>query len=262
MELTYCGCAGLVFKSGSSSIAFDPFGGYPYKKAALSASLEVLSKELEAVQAVFVTHGHLDHILHIPLLFEDHGALIYATKTPGKTLLKHGLDKQKLVEIQAGETLFCGAFRVLSWHAKHCRFDLRLILKTVFCRRFFSHPWHLIKLLGDSLRYPENNEILFYELQAEGLRIQVMGSLNLDENIVYPTAADYLILPYQGRSDLAAYALGIVRRLKPKAVLLDHYDDSFPPLSAAIDPAEFIQLCKELNIPCRQLPASETIRLN
>ena len=92
------------------------------------------------------------------------------------------------------------------------------------------------------VKIPENGEILFYEVLCGGKRIQIMGSLNLADDVEYPTGADQLILPFQGRSDLAQYGLKIVQRLKPKEVLLDHYDDTFPPISADIDTTGFEQL--------------------
>ena len=37
-----------------------------------------------------------------------------------------------------------------------------------------------------------------YEVHAEGKRLQVMGSLGLQEDQEYPQGADLLILPFQG----------------------------------------------------------------
>ena len=58
----------------------------------------------------------------------------------------------------------------------------------------------------------------------------------------YPIGADLLILPLQGRSDIADYALSFVDRLMPKMILLDHFDDAFPPISSAVDTAPFVAL--------------------
>ncbi len=82
---------------------------------------------------------------------------------------------------------------------------------------------------------------MFYEILAEGKRIQLMGSANLNENENYETGADLLILPHQGRSDIDEINTVIVQKLKPKRVLLDHYDDAFPPYSAQINVDGFCQ---------------------
>ena len=105
-------------------------------------------------------------------------------------------------------------------------------------------------------------ETVFYEVSAEGKRVQIMGSLGLDPNTDYPTGADVLILPFQGRSDLEAYAAPIVRSLAPKQVLLDHYDDSFPPMTTQVETARFeALLTREYGIPCSALRKNETITL-
>jgi len=62
-----------------------------------------------------------------------------------------------------------------------------------------------------------------------------MGSMNLRDDIIYPTESDILILPYNGWSDNFPPAVRVIERLKPKKVFLDHYDDAFPPLTSKLD---------------------------
>ena len=44
-----------------------------------------------------------------------------------------------------------------------------------------------------------------------------------------------LILPYQGTTNLVSTALSIIAQIEPRTVLLDHFDDAFPPISQHID---------------------------
>jgi hypothetical protein len=78
-----------------------------------------------------------------------------------------------------------------------------------------------------------------------------MGSLNLDEDIEYPKSVDLFILPLQGRSGIGKYAIKFVERLKPKKILLDHFDDTFPPISSTVNTGRFISLMRQkyLDIP-------------
>ena len=71
-------------------------------------------------------------------------------------------------------------------------------------------------------KFPEGGQTLMYEVHAEGKRVQVMGSLGLQEDQEYPQGADLLILPFQGSEFLEAVALEVVERLQPKRILLDH----------------------------------------
>ena len=69
-----------------------------------------------------------------------------------------------------------------------------------------------------------------------------------------------LILPFQGRSDLEKCGLSIVRRVKPQKVFLDHYDDSFPPISDEISTEKFERILREQEkIPCRALEKGEIV---
>ena len=86
---------------------------------------------------------------------------------------------------------------------------------------------------------------MMYEVHAEGKRVQVMGSLGLQENQEYPQGADLLILPFQGSEFLEAVALEVVERLQPKRILLDHFDDAFPPVSEHVDTRRFKKLMDE-----------------
>ncbi len=70
------------------------------------------------------------------------------------------------------------------------------------------------------------------------------------------------MLPFQGRSDLTEYALPLAERLAPKAILLDHWDDAFPPMSAEIETGAFESLVpRRLGIPCRAMKRYETLLL-
>ena len=69
-------------------------------------------------------------------------------------------------------------------------------------------------------------------------------------------------MAFQGRSDLEGAALPIVERLKPQRILLDHWDDSFPPFTENVETADFVQLMTEIyKIPTEALKLYEAIEL-
>ena len=255
MKLTWYGTAALLFESGGTCVAFDPFLGIACGEPD-PGKLENRTEFAEAAD-VFVTHGHFDHIIQIPALCQE--ARIHATATPCEILRGRGL--KNLDEIAPGQTMEAGPFTIRTYQGRHCRFDAGIVLKTAFSGRVWKNAGHMLRLLRWNRQYPENGEILFYELCAEGKRVQILGSLGLDPATDYSAGADILILPYQGRSDLASYALPIVRSLAPKRVLLDHYDDTFPPMTTRIDTAGFEALLDAAGIPCRALRAGETITI-
>lgn len=237
MELIWYGTASLILKEEDAAIVFDPFCGMRGERADHVPD----EPDFRKTSHVFVTHGHFDHIYHIPRLYRDSSVRIYCTAAPKETLIKNGFSAQKIEEIKPGWSGQFGPFRISAYQGRHCTFDGPLLRRTILSLRFFRRPVHLGHMLKTHLTYKENGEILFYEVSCKGKRVQIMGSTNLDSDTEYPTGADVLVLPLQGRSDQDIYALQFVERLKPKAVLLDHYDDAFPPISSEVDTSGFVR---------------------
>lgn len=260
MKLTWLGTAALLLQTDDTTVAVDPFPGLPLHEP---IDREIPDRALfERADHVLVTHGHFDHIQFIPVLYGGGSCPVYATATPCRTLENRGFPTDRLRTIAPGDTFDLGSIRIRTWQGRHCRFDFPLVVRTLGSPRSLTHLARLARLLKLNKAYDEAGEILFYEVTDGKTRLQIMGSLGLDENTEYPTGADWLILPYQGRSDLADYALPLVERLAPKAVLLDHYDDAFPPMSSAIDPAPIESaIPRRLGIPCRALQKYETVEL-
>lgn len=254
MKLQWYGTAALRISDGNTAIAFDPFLGIPKgSRRPQSVSADIPS-ELRQVSDVFVTHGHFDHMIQIPALYAEGSAVIHATRTPCATLEKHGMPEERLDVISSGGHYTVGNIAITVMQGRHCVFDKALVVRTAL--RYFRPGClrHGLRLLRCNKNYPENGETLFYELECRGHRCQIMGSMGLDPEVTYPTGADLLILPYQGKSRPEAYAASLVERLQPKAVLLDHYDDSFPPMTAPIPTTAFeTYLTERQGIPCRAM---------
>ena len=256
------GTASLLFAEGDEVVAFDPFPGIPLDS--LRGHLRTFPDTALYLKArdVFVTHGHFDHIAYIPALYGRTDAVIHATAAPCATLESAGFPAERLHTIAPGWEGEAGPFRLRALQSRHCRFDAPLIAQTIFRLRLWSHLPHMLRLLALNRRHPENGETLFYELSDGNTRVQILGSLGLDPETQYPAGADWLILPFQGRSDLPEQALPILERLAPKGVLLDHYDDAFPPMSAQIPTDGFTALVEaRYGIPCRALEKHKTIQL-
>ena len=256
MKLQWFTTAAFLLIEGGTAIAFDPFLGLPLGRRWPNMD----GHEFEKADAVFVTHGHFDHILELPSLLFDSDAPVYCTEAPGLTLRKHGM-ASRTRDIRPGQTVDVGPFQVRAYRGRHCRFDGPLIRQTITSPRLWKHLPRALRLLYLSLTYPEKGETLFYEVSTGEKRVQVMGSMGLCPDADYPTEADALVLPYQGRSDLLTYGWTIIERLRPGAVYLDHYDDSFPPLTAAVDTKPFCDLLTNRGIPCRALRPLELIDL-
>ena len=92
---------------------------------------------------------------------------------------------------------------------------------------------------------PEKKETLCYLIEAYEKKIMILGSLALAEDTDYPKGVDLALFPFQGCGDMCGPAIEVYEHLKPKAVLLTHFDDTFPPFSTEVDTSGFEALMNE-----------------
>ena len=117
-----------VYEYGGDMIVVDVGMGFPdddmYGIDVVIPDFTYLIQNRDRIRAIFITHGHEDHIGGIPYLMRDINAPIYATRmSAGLIRLKleeHRLaDKVKLVTCEAGETVRAGKFTVEFIHINH-----------------------------------------------------------------------------------------------------------------------------------------------
>ena len=256
MKIKWYGTAAVMLESRGFRIAVDPFLGMPLKDSLLRRRL--LAAHFRTAKAVLVTHGHFDHILDIPRLYRGSDTPIYATKTPCLTLYRQGVGKEQLHKIQPGDSFTIGGFTIRVYQGRHCRFDAGVILSTAFKKDTILNPKRLLDLLKINRRYQENGETLIYEIEAEGKRLQLLGSMGIYLSVPYPTGADAMILPFQGTSCPARTVAPIIGTLQPRSVYLDHYDDAFPPMSSQVRTIDFTAKLIRHGIPCEAMQYGKT----
>ena len=236
MELKWYGTASLALRQGERTLVFDP-----YLKR-LNPQLPPLPQaEIRQAEAIFITHPHIDHFSDIDAVAAAGGPPVYVNERGVELARRQGLSCE-IREIRAGQELCCGPFRIRALAARHVRFDRRLVLQTVgrcLVSGKFSQVGEFIRL---SRRFKiQPTDVLAYLVSGGGCSVLVLGSAGLDPSVSYP-APDWLVFPYQGRSRMAPYAADLLEALHPGRVLLDHFDDAFPPVSQTMDGRELISL--------------------
>lgn len=235
MKVTWFGTASLAVETASGRLLIDPF--FPLK----GSSTRVARDAYAGYEDILVTHGHFDHIMSLPQILREGRAVARCTETPRQTLLAMDVPEDRIVPFRAGDALELQGMGVRVFQSRHVVFDRALLTRTMLNRRMLQYAGNVMTVLMGLKNYPENGEIVGFLIEGDGRSLFVLGSLGLDDGTEYPTGMDLLALPYQGASDLLTPAMKIIEQLKPKAVLLDHFDDAFPPGTSAVDTSDIRQ---------------------
>lgn len=260
MKITWFGTASILIEAAGERILFDPF--VQLRGGENPGSLEDFIDE----KYICITHGHLDHLMEVPEFLdrETYGeATVYCGQVAADTLEAQGMDCSNVVLVRPSMQWKIGEMELAVFKGKHSKPGAGTALRTLCSLRFLKYFLNALFLFSANRQFPEGNETLVYEIRAEGKRVQVLGSLGLDDNEHYQTGADLLILPFQGTDRLEEKALEIVEKLAPKRVILDHFDDSIPPVSRTVNTRHFKQLMDEKYplIPVVKPAAGKTIIL-
>ncbi|MCF0146725.1 MAG: MBL fold metallo-hydrolase [Eubacterium sp.] len=248
-SLTWLGTNSFKVKTPETEFLVDPF--VCLDKAEHRNSL----RDFLDVPAIFITHGHFDHLCHVPLILKRQPTRVFCTERPAASLLNAlissgtGKDEAKelcrdVVTIAPGSEFDFDDVHVRVFQGKHIRFDLGLSLKTLLPSNIARAPKNVPHILKLHPRYPEGGQTILYDMESAGKHIQFLGSLDLAD-VEYPRNADLLVMPYQGRSDMVPSARKVIRRLKPKRILLSHFDNTYPPLTHSIDTGGLEKMMRE-----------------
>lgn len=254
MRVTWYGTATIGIDDGESKILFDPFVRRN-KKLEYSTPLEGFA----GFDGVFITHGHFDHLYDVPRLTKvDKNVTVYCTKTPAETLSRSGVPKNRVSVIEPGDTVEIGNFKITAYQSKHIKFDAGYILSvfgrcTVFFPKLFYMFYH-------HLHMPENHEIVMYKIENGGKSILLSGSFGTVDGVEYPTDSDMFVLANGGNLSIPELTRPFIESTRPKRVLVDHFDDAFPPLTKRVCVEKFRDMMSETHpeiefiIPMERVP--------
>ena len=248
MKLTWLGTAAFVLESGDLKILFDPFLQLAGGETAVPA------EEFARYDTIFVTHCHFDHLYEAEELLSEgeNNNTVFCTKQCCDTLERFLEDTSNVACIRPGQTydIFndrCGAepshpapgnpghVRIGVLRGRHIDFRYRYIFDTLSPGRVLRYAGNLPFLYWANRIFKEAGQIVAFDIRAEKREILILGSLALDPEETYPENVDVLVLPYQGNNDLPSRAWEVLSRIRPKSVILSHFDNAFPPMSRTVD---------------------------
>lgn len=240
IELKWLGTASILLNIDGEELLFDPF--FRMNKKVEKPPLETFTE----VDYIFNTHSHFDHIRDVPQILKTTKAKFYGTPTAYLRLETQGVDVENKVEIlcphEKLETKNAVVKVLRTFHVKN---DFWTVFSTTFRILLTFREHKALKVLGEHHHFHMAGDIVAYQVEAQGKKILIFGSAGFDESAKIPKDVDVLVWPFQGRTNMAKYSLPIVEKINPKKIVLDHFDNAFPPITKNVNTKSFEHLMKK-----------------
>jgi L-ascorbate metabolism protein UlaG (beta-lactamase superfamily) len=258
MNLTWFGTAGFRIDSDSHTILIDPYfsrNDKAFPKQTLA------STDIQHGDAIFISHGHFDHIFDVPTIARQTAARVYCGQGADSTLAEMGLSHEQIHTVRRdGEKFDINRISAQAFFSRHVKFDRWLVVNTL--ARIHFRLFRYLPLLRD---FPAG-QVLSWRFILEGKVIHHFGSAGSTSKELKRLArqpTDILLVPLQGHTQINTIALNCVKILQPKLVIPHHQDNFYPPISTMVDIQTFIegakQECRETEI--RVMEINESVEI-
>ena len=233
MRFKWLGTATLLLEGGGTRLLIDPYG----RPFAPQPPLPL--EEARSAEAIFITHPHLDHFQDADV-FSAGERPVYVAQGGIELAHRNGMQTGCMYAAAPGDMIRVGGLSVGVFAARHCRFDAATISRVLFSPRTWLHLRQALRLLRQAKAYAiPPDDVLIY-LVTDGIHtVTVLGSAGMAAGEEYPRGSDLFVFPYQGRARMHREILPFLDVFAPKAVMIDHFDDAFPPVSTFVDHKKF-----------------------
>ncbi|HIT62664.1 MAG TPA: MBL fold metallo-hydrolase [Candidatus Caccovivens faecavium] len=243
IKLIWYGTATIMLDIDGEKLLFDPF----FRRNKKLEQPDI--KEFCEADFIFNTHAHFDHLCDVPAVLSKSKAKLYGSRPAYLRLKKQGVDvEKKAVILKHYETRHINDISIKVIPSKHVKNDIGIILLTALKILFAFQIHNAIKLLSMHHKFLMGGEIMAFEVKAHDKKILIFGSAGIDKTAKLPKDVDVLVWPFQGRINMSKYSLPIIEKIKPKVIILDHFDNAFPPVTSNVKTEKFMKLMKKKDI--------------
>lgn len=227
LELQWLGTAGFRLTYAGTSILIDPYFTRPaaqkiVSRRAIPIDEQVVRAHVTACDGVLVGHTHFDHAMDVPGIARQTGCKVYGSTSLRTLMGLYGLAGRAVV-VEHGKTFAIGPFEITFINSVHSK--LLLGLKVPSDGEFTCD--HLDDLASG--RYT-CGQVYGIHIAVAGVSFYHQGSANLiDENLVHQNI-DYFLAGIAGRGFTPRYFERILRKLSPRVIIPNHFDNFFRPL--------------------------------
>jgi L-ascorbate metabolism protein UlaG (beta-lactamase superfamily) len=222
VRFRWLGVAGIELKAHDQILAIDPFFTRPPMRrlwfGRVSPNRELIAERIPRCDYVLVTHAHWDHVMDVPDIARNTGAIALGSANTCKLLRTCGVAGEQVREIVVGDQIRLGSFHVEVLRAEHMRSPgfspgpLPANLKP---------PLHL----GDY----RMDDCFSFLIEIHGLRLLDWSSIRAEQ----APRADILFVRLYAKP---AHYEALLRAVQPRLVVPVHWDNLFRPLSKPVRP--------------------------
>lgn len=243
IKIKWFGTANYILELGSVKLHFDPFflrneNSFP--------ELKTKKEEIKDVDAIFISHGHFDHITEAGWLAENLKIPVYCSEVAKYNIIKQAegkiiADQKHIISEDTKNNIKSCEFHdkiqispevsVELIKSEHINFDLVTILSRLFSWNFLKQ----VKPMAYLGRAYAMGKVFGFSTTYLDKKIVSFGSLwhKYDEELKRHEDCDIFIVPLAGNSKkhMAKKAGKMIDILKPKIVIPVHWDNFYPPIS-------------------------------
>src|SRR4051812_31025801 len=227
VRITYLGTNAYLFESRDAVLLVDP---YFSRQSLLRTALKMdpvretglinqWTHDHPKLDAVLVTHGHIDHLFDVPPIARETGARVIASKTSIQLLESAGVPASQLRTVRPGSMASVRGAVIHVFPANHDRI-------------FGMTPFP-----GPAKNFPPRKiddwvlaEPLAFLIEMGGKRIFINSGGRGDSPVRLKTAPVDLAIVGVASPDAVAAFPGTNTQLKPRYILPSHQDNFFRPL--------------------------------
>lgn len=230
VTLKWLGTAGWEIRVGQTTILIDPFltRKEPVAAEEWKTDEEAVLKVITSADYIFAGHSHADHIADIPFIAKRFGSKVIGSRTTVNLALSAGVDNAQLTSIRGGEKFDFKDFSVQVIESQHgvlTRGGRKRQPKSDEITRPLSGP-----ILGRN--FVEGGSYLYYFTFGK-LRMLDQSTGNFIEENLQGLLPDVAILAENSNYDWP----GAIKILRPKTVIVHHYDEWRVPFSGGMTAA-------------------------
>ena len=230
MRIKWYGTASLLIEGGATRVLVDP-----YLKLHNRKLFRVPVEEGAGADAALITHPHFDHFRDVGAFLNAGLPCVYVSENGIRIAERNGIPADKMLAVAAGDRFQIGEIGVRVFQSRHCVFDGATLAGIVLSPRTYFNAHKAVALLKEMKRYKIGDDVYAFGLTHGDKTVFILGSAGTDGDTQYPTGADLLVFPYQGRTKMYRYMRPFLKELQPKSVFADHFDDAFPPFTHKVN---------------------------